>query len=144
MPNFLVIGAAKSGTEALCNYLAQHPDVYMCPHREPMFFEAEGRPEVPYRGPGDVAWLAPEMWTSSRAAYEALFADATETAIGEGTASYLYSEDAPARIRRYIPDTAADRDLAEPGRSGVLGVLDDARHGTRADEPLRRRVGGRR
>ena len=84
MPNFLVIGAAKSGTEALCNYLGQHPDVYMCPHREPTFFEAEGRPEVPYRGPGDVAWLAPEMWTSSLAAYEALFADATEAAIGEG------------------------------------------------------------
>jgi len=104
MPNFLVIGAAKSGTEALCNYLGQHPDVYMCPHREPTFFEAEGRPEVPYRGPGDVAWLAPQMWTSSLAAYEALFADATETAIGEGTASYLYSEDAPARIRRYVPD----------------------------------------
>jgi hypothetical protein len=98
MPNFLVIGAAKSGTEALCNFLGQHPDVYMCPHR----------------GPGDVAWLGPEMWTSSRAVYEALFADATEAAIGEGTASYLYSEDAPARICRYVPDVRLIAILRNP------------------------------
>jgi hypothetical protein len=26
MPNFLLIGAAKSGTDALCAYLAQHPE----------------------------------------------------------------------------------------------------------------------
>jgi hypothetical protein len=37
MPAFLVIGAAKSGTEALCAYLGEHPDVFMCPHREPNF-----------------------------------------------------------------------------------------------------------
>ena len=28
-PNFLVVGAAKSGTTSLFNYLTQHPDIYI-------------------------------------------------------------------------------------------------------------------
>jgi len=104
MPTFLVIGAAKSGTEALCAYLGQHPDVFMCPQREPNFFEAEGRPEIPYRGPGDAAWLGPQMWTASLDEYQALFAGADhQRALGEGTASYLYCNDVPARIHRHLP-----------------------------------------
>jgi len=29
IPNFLIIGAAKSGTTALYRYLKQHPEIYM-------------------------------------------------------------------------------------------------------------------
>ena len=29
LPNFLIVGAAKSGTSSLHNYLYQHPEVYM-------------------------------------------------------------------------------------------------------------------
>ena len=29
LPNFLIVGAAKSGTSSLHNYLNQHPDVFM-------------------------------------------------------------------------------------------------------------------
>jgi hypothetical protein len=115
MPNFLVIGAAKSGTDALCNYLGHHPDVYMCPNREPNFFVAEGQDNVPYRGPGDRAWLEPAMWTSTLERYQSLFSGVTrEHAIGEGTADYLYSEDAPARIQRYIPEAKLIAVLRNP------------------------------
>ena len=37
-PNFFVIGAAKSGTTSLHNYLAQHPKVFMSPVKEPNYF----------------------------------------------------------------------------------------------------------
>ena len=115
MPNFLVIGVAKSGTEALCNVLGQHPDLYMCPHREPNFFEAVGQPEVPYRGPGDVAWLEPEMWTATLEQYQALFSGVTcEHAVGEGSTWYLYSEEVPARIHRYLPDARLIAILRNP------------------------------
>jgi hypothetical protein len=117
LPNFIVIGAAKSGTEALCTFLGEHPDVYMCPHREPNFFEAEGRPEVPYRGPGDAAWLGPEMWTATLEEYEALFAGADhQRAVGEGTASYLYSDsgEVPARIQRHLPEARLVAVLRNP------------------------------
>jgi hypothetical protein len=29
LPNFLIIGAAKSGTTSLCRYLRDHPQVFM-------------------------------------------------------------------------------------------------------------------
>jgi hypothetical protein len=105
MPNFLVIGAAKCGTESLCGYLGQHPNVYMCPNREPNFFVAAGQGDIPFRGPGDREALQKwGMWTTQLHRYEALFAaTGNETAIGEGTTWYLYDEHAPARIRHHIP-----------------------------------------
>jgi hypothetical protein len=38
MPNFLIIGAAKSGTTVLYQYLKEHPQIYMSPVKEPKFF----------------------------------------------------------------------------------------------------------
>ncbi len=37
LPNLLIVGAAKSGTTSLHNYLKQHPDIYMSEHKEPHF-----------------------------------------------------------------------------------------------------------
>jgi hypothetical protein len=43
MPTFLLIGAGKSGTTSIYNYLKQHPDVYMPRIKEPLFFAFEGQ-----------------------------------------------------------------------------------------------------
>ena len=37
LPNLLIVGAAKSGTTSLHNYLNQHPDIFMCDPKEPHF-----------------------------------------------------------------------------------------------------------
>ena len=37
LPNLLIVGAAKSGTTSLHNYLNQHPDIFMSSHKEPHF-----------------------------------------------------------------------------------------------------------
>ena len=37
LPNLLIVGAAKSGTTSLHNYLDEHPDIYMCSPKEPHF-----------------------------------------------------------------------------------------------------------
>ena len=37
LPNLLIVGAAKSGTTSLHNYLNQHPDIFMSQHKEPHF-----------------------------------------------------------------------------------------------------------
>lgn len=116
MPNFLILGAAKSGTDALCNYLGQHPQVFMCPNKEPNFFIAEGQAEIPFRGPGDRAEMAHwDMWVSTLDRYQALFADvADERAIGEGTTWYLYHERAPERIQHHVPDAKLIAILRNP------------------------------
>jgi Sulfotransferase family len=48
MPNLFIIGAAKAGTTALYDYLAQHPQVFLSPDKEPMYFS---RDEYYARGP---------------------------------------------------------------------------------------------
>lgn len=116
MPNFLIIGAAKSGTDSLYGMLAQHPDVYASPNKEPMYFVAEGQPKVPYRGPGDrEALLLWDSWVSTRERYESLFAGANgEKAIGEASTWYLYDEGAPERIRHQLPDVKMIAILRNP------------------------------
>ncbi len=103
MPNFLVIGAAKSGTTALYYALRQHPEIYMSPKKEPNFFALEGdRPA--YRGPGDQQAINRHSITSL-AAYQRLFAGVSqEPAVGEASTSYLYHARAPERIRHYVPN----------------------------------------
>jgi hypothetical protein len=41
LPNFLLIGAGKSATRSLYNYMIQHPDVFMPKLKEPQFFVAD-------------------------------------------------------------------------------------------------------
>ena len=84
LPNLLIVGAAKSGTTSLHNYLNQHPDVFMCSPKEPHFLINkeigeeripkgvlnledykslfEGKSEKRYRGESSVMYLSfPEI-----------------------------------------------------------------------------------
>jgi len=38
LPNFFIVGAAKSGTTSLYHHLCQHPDVFMSPVKGPNCF----------------------------------------------------------------------------------------------------------
>ncbi len=102
-PNFLIIGAAKSGTTALWHYLRQHPQIYMSPRKHTRFFAFEVE-EPGFRGPGPRNPSVPYAITDIEA-YHKLFEGVTnETAIGEASHSYLYRPEAPERIQRYAPD----------------------------------------
>ncbi len=103
MPNFLVIGAAKSGTTALYYALRQHPEIYMSRTKEPNFFAFEGD-RLAFRGPGDQRTINRHSITSL-AAYQRLFHGASqELAVGEASTAYLYHARAPERIRHYVPN----------------------------------------
>jgi hypothetical protein len=103
LPNFLVIGASKSGTTSLYYYLQQHPDVYMSPVKEPKFFAFEGQ-EVYFRGAGIQRRVTSGLTTDIEE-YRALFEGAEgEKAIGEASTLYLYSPRAPGRIKHHVPE----------------------------------------
>lgn len=52
LPDFLIVGAAKSATTSLHNYLSSHPDIFMSTPKEPKFFSfAAGIRN--YNGKGD-------------------------------------------------------------------------------------------
>jgi hypothetical protein len=122
MPNFLIIGAQKAGTTSLYYYLEQHPQVYMSPRKEPHFFEGT---EMDFRGPGRK--IRP---VTDPGEYRALFDGAsTEAAIGEASASYLYSRRSPALIRKSIPDVRLIVVLRNPADRAYSNFLHMVRVG---------------
>jgi Sulfotransferase family len=103
LPNFLIIGAAKSGTTALFKYLEQHPEVFISEPKEPHFLALEGKP-LSFMGPGDDQMMNTKAITEF-SKYKSLFDRAgTAKAIGEGSVSTLYYPDSISRIKKYVPD----------------------------------------
>ena len=132
LPNFLVIGAAKSGTTALYHFLRQHPQVYMSPEKEPRFFICEGRPPD-YRGPYEDG-LINKMTIWKREDYEALFAGARDQlARGEATPSYLWFPGAPERIQALLPRARLVAILRQPADRAFSHYMMHRRDGR---EPL--------
>jgi hypothetical protein len=129
LPNFLVIGAQKAGTTALYHYLNQHPQVYMCPVKEPHFFTYEGG-DLKFSGEGR-GYAAPVTRIED---YSELFRGAAgETAVGEASTSYIYFERAIERIRRYVPDAKLIAVLRDPAERAYSNYLHCVRGGR---EPL--------
>jgi Sulfotransferase domain len=121
MPNFLIIGAMKSGTTALYYYLEQHPDIYMSPVKEPNFFSSQEQEHA-----ADTV--------TNIGAYEHLFSGGSgKKAIGEASHSYLYEPGAAAEIRRYIPEAKLIAILRNPVARAYSHFLHMVRSGT---EPL--------
>ncbi|MFC1812830.1 sulfotransferase domain-containing protein, partial [Thermodesulfobacteriota bacterium] len=89
MPNFLIVGAAKSGTTSLYSYLNQHPDIFMPKWKELSFFI--GDPAGPIH-----KVKKPEFFLRVFATV------ANQTAVGEASTSYLYDESAPKRIKEVL------------------------------------------
>jgi hypothetical protein len=114
LPNFLVIGAGKSGTTSLWRYLGQHPDVYVSPVKEPNFFALEGK-SLDFGAPKNMTRNINSWSVTNLGAYRDLFNEVSgEKAIGEASPLYLYFPDAPGRIRHYIPDVRLIAILRNP------------------------------
>ena len=121
MPNFLIIGAMKSGTTALYYYLEQHPEIYMSPVKEPNFFSSQEQENA-----ADAV--------TNIGAYQQLFRGASgKKAIGEASHSYLYDPGAAAEIRRYVPEAKLIAILRNPIDRAYSHFLHMVRSGT---EPL--------
>jgi hypothetical protein len=138
-PNLFIVGAPKCGTTSLYHYLAQHPNVYMCPVKEPRYWSddlrAQGRAFHAglyrrhlrsWRGlltlPG-CAWrhrhIHPEqlLGIDSFEVYLALF-DAADPSrhryLGEASPDSLWSRTAAARIAAFNPDARIIIMLRDP------------------------------
>ena len=95
IPDLFIVGAPKSGTTSVYEWLKGHPDVYMTPVKEPCFYSRD---------------LAADRsgnflrYDADRERYLALFADAGDAKrVGEASTRYLYSKEAPALIARDQP-----------------------------------------
>ena len=83
LPNFLCVGAEKSGTTSLQDILIQHPDIFVPEAVEPHFFDFDDR----YLKKG-VEWYHTTYFSKW----------AGQSAVGEFTPAYMYLEKVPERI----------------------------------------------
>jgi hypothetical protein len=107
LPDFFIVGHAKSGTTALYEMLRRHPQIFMPEEKEPWFFADDMRA----RFTPPMAGLAPETLEQ----YLALFTAATpQQSAGEASSSYLWSRTAAANIAAVQPQARIIAILREP------------------------------
>jgi hypothetical protein len=127
MPNFLIIGAARSGTTSLFKYLQQHPQIYTPRLKEPMFFAHENQPPILHGPKGDEQI---RHAVTDITQYMSLFQNVkNEKAIGEASPQYLSSRTAHERIRHYIPQAKLIAILRHPVDVAYSGFTQQRRDG---------------
>jgi sulfotransferase family protein len=94
-----VVGAPKTGTSSLYEYLKQHPLLFMSRKKEPGFFCNYKRD---FRGPGSHTFNKNLVTDPSE--YLNLFVDASREALtGEASTDYLSCPQAPLRLQEWNP-----------------------------------------
>ena len=126
LPNFVIIGAARSGTTSLYRYLSEHPDVFTSPVKETNYFAWEAE-----RPPEGSAPMPEQMYPIRvAAAYRALFdAVSGQRAIGEASPRYLHIPGVPERLAAELPDVRLVAILREPARRAYADYMVRRRKG---------------
>jgi Sulfotransferase domain len=97
LPDFVIVGAARSGTTALARYLGAHPGVFIPERKELNYFD---------RGDPLGQWIG---W------YCGQFAAArADQRVGEATPAYLFADGAAVRMAATIPDARLIAILRHP------------------------------
>jgi len=107
VPDFFIVGHAKSGTTAMYEMLRGHPQIFLPDGKEPWFFATDMRARFqPAR------WERPPQVLDE---YLALFEGAKpEQRVGEGSSSYLWSTTAAGEIAKVAPAARIIAILREP------------------------------
>ena len=97
-PNFLLVGAAKSGTTSLFNYLTQHSDIYIPEVKECRFFS-----QLPNNYKGLGAEFFPNSGITDERVYFKLFCEHEDKVCGDMSNDYLYYyEKSIKNIKKYL------------------------------------------
>ena len=112
LPNLFIIGAMKSGTSSLHEYLHQHPEIFMARMKEPQYFAPHKTRWGQWWGQGQ-PWPQPGMqW------YLDLFRDAGDVKYaGESSVSYTaapWVTGCERRIHAFNPDARLIYIMREP------------------------------
>ena len=99
LPNFMIIGAPRSGTTWIEKNLREHPEVFLAKDKELHFFDQQYEKGIEY--------------------YESFFSGAHgKKAVGEATPDYLHGaysrNDIPTLIHKHVPDVKLIASLRNP------------------------------
>jgi len=136
-PNFFIVGAAKTGTTSLYHYLNQHPEIYMCPIKEPHFHSKDfiiskfserykKRIELDLKKYFEEKKLPPKhiAHINKLNEYLELFREVkNEKAIGEVSNGYLFSKVAAKNIYKFNKNAKVIIILRDPVKRAFSGWL---------------------
>ncbi len=106
IPDFFIVGHAKSGTTALYEMLRDHPQIFLPASKEPWFFASELHVRTPPR---------PEGTPRTLEEYRSWFAGAERgQRVGEASALYLWSRTAASAIAAVQPEAKIIALFREP------------------------------
>jgi hypothetical protein len=106
IPDFFIVGHAKSGTTALYEMLREHPQIFLPASKEPWYFAQELHERTPPR---------PEGTPRTLDEYRAWFAGAEPgQQVGEASVLYLWSRTAAPAIAAVQPEAKIIAILREP------------------------------
>jgi len=130
LPNFVVIGAYKSGTTSLYQYLKEHPEIFLSSVKEMSYLAYEDG--VTPRS----IWGTPivrdlnQFLIRSISAYQNNFKSVnSEKAIGDVSPMYMASAVAPERIKHYLEDVKIIAILRNPVDRAYSAYLMHVRNG---------------
>jgi hypothetical protein len=139
LPNFLIVGAAKSGTTSLYHYLNQHPEVHMSPIKEPKFITSHFL-RFPSNGIGDACIQKDAVKFYDD--YCQLFSASRDIkAVGEASADTLYYyKQAIKWIKKLIKDPKVIiilRNPIERAYSAYMSLIRERREFLSFEEALK-------
>jgi hypothetical protein len=125
-PNFLIVGAARSGTTSLYTWLQQHPEVFMPAVKELNFFVNPTQARMPMPNYSRIV-----SWDR----YLAMFAGAAgKKAIGEASPAYLAAPESPNLIYERLGKIRIIMILRDPMERAFSAYVHRVMHGL---EPVR-------
>lgn len=132
-PNFLIVGAAKSGTTILHEWLAMQTDVFVPVVKEPHYFCFDGMDAHSIGSHVDPHYAAQMAFDSL--AYERLYTEAApDQMTGEASPGYLYFPGVASAIHAHNADTKIICMLRNPAERAFSQFMHHVRDGY---EPLR-------
>ena len=124
LPDFIIIGAQKSGTTSLFNYLSRHPQVIPSFTKEVHYFDGG-------KDPGIDTYARGSGWY--RAHFPIKTMSGRYTLTGEASPLYIFNPAVPQRIFRLLPQVKLIALLRNPVERAVSHYYHERRKGR---EPL--------
>jgi hypothetical protein len=119
LPQFLILGAQRSGTTTLYKWIMQHPQILPGTEKEIHFFDRNFQ--------NGVSWYRLHFPTRRKLGSDRI--------TGEATPYYLFHPRAPERIRRVLPDVKMIALLRNPVERAVSHYFHEV-HVGREDQPI--------
>lgn len=122
-PDFIIVGAAKSGTTSLASYLNMHPDIFSPHNKEPRFFIKETLFNISDKDPMK-KYILQSSVLDEKDYFNLYKRDSHDNRITyDASVHYLYHyKEAIPKIKNYIGDVPIIIMLRKPSSRAISGI----------------------